>query len=73
MAEINKNMTILEIVQKHPESREILLESGLHCLGCALAGQETLEQGLQAHGIADKKIDEIVKKINGKIKDKQPK
>ena len=61
-------MNILEIVQKCPEAGPILSEAGIHCLGCALANQETLEQGLKAHGLNDKKIDELVKKINEKVK-----
>ena len=61
-------MTILEVVQKCPEAGEILFETGMHCVGCHMAGQETLEQGLKAHGMDDKKIEEVVKKINEKVK-----
>ncbi|MFC1801277.1 DUF1858 domain-containing protein [Nanoarchaeota archaeon] len=65
---ITKDMTILEVVQKCPEAGEILFETGMHCLGCHMAGQETLEQGLKAHGMDDKQVEEIVKKINEKTK-----
>ena len=44
------------------------METGMHCIGCHMAGQETLEQGLKALGMDDKQVEEIVKKINEKIK-----
>ena len=68
MEKINKNMTILEVVQKCPEAGEILMQTGMHCIVCHMAGQETLEQGLKAHGMNDKQVEEVVKKINAKIK-----
>ena len=43
MAEkVTKDMNILEIAQKHPESIEVFHKYGLGCLGCAAARFETL-------------------------------
>ena len=64
MVEITKNMGISEIIEKKPKAAEIMMEAGLHCLGCAASRFESLEQGCQVHGIEDAKIDEMVKKIN---------
>ncbi len=61
---ISKNMTFAEILEKHPESVNILFESGLHCIGCGMAMYETLEQGCKAHGMDKKQIDELIKKLN---------
>jgi hybrid cluster-associated redox disulfide protein len=61
---ITKNMTFAEILQKHPESADVLFESGLHCIGCGMAMYETLEQGCIAHGMNQKEIDAIVDKVN---------
>ena len=52
---IEKDMTIASILNKNPELANILLASGMHCLGCAMAHNETLEQAAGVHGIdADK-------------------
>lgn len=62
---ISKSMSFSELINKHPESIEVLLENGMHCFGCAMASFETLEQGCVAHGLdANKIIKEINEKIN---------
>lgn len=67
MSNITKDTNIRELLEKYPETAEILFEAGIHCVGCHLAAQETLEQGLKAHGLDNKQVEEIVKKINQKI------
>ena len=59
--EINKNMTIGELLEKSPEKAEILLEAGMHCLGCPASQAETLEEACEVHGID---VDELIKKLN---------
>jgi hybrid cluster-associated redox disulfide protein len=61
---ITKKMGFSEILGKYPEAAEILFESGMHCIGCPMAMQETLEQGALAHGIDP---DEIIMKINKRL------
>jgi len=69
MAEkITKGMMIMEVLQKFPKTGEVFMELGVHCVGCIAASGETIEQGLKAHGMDDKKIDEIIKKMNEKAK-----
>lgn len=61
MAEkVTKDMNILEIAQKHPESIEIFHKYGLGCLGCAAARFENLEAGARVHGFdPDAMVDDI--------------
>ena len=59
--EINKNMTIGELLEKAPEKAEILLEAGMHCLGCPASQAETIEEACEVHGID---VEELVKKLN---------
>jgi hybrid cluster-associated redox disulfide protein len=61
---ITKKIKFSELIEKYPESIEILLDNGMHCFGCAMASFETLEQGCIAHGLNP---DEIVVKINNKL------
>ncbi len=66
--EITKKTTFAEIMEKHPESANILFESGLHCIGCGMAMYESLEDGCKAHGMNEREIDDLIKKLNTKEK-----
>jgi hybrid cluster-associated redox disulfide protein len=48
---ISKEMSISEIVMKWPETAGTFMKHGMHCLGCAAARFESVEQGAVAHGI----------------------
>ena len=50
-AKISKGMTLGELVAKHPETVDVMLKYGLHCVGCHMAALETIEQGALAHGM----------------------
>lgn len=59
--EIKKDMTIGELLEKAPEKAEILLNAGMHCLGCPASQSETLEEACEVHGI---EVEEILKELN---------
>ena len=48
---IQKDMKIGEILQLNRGSASILMESGMHCLGCPSSQMETLEEACMVHGI----------------------
>ena len=57
-------MSFTEVLKKCPDAAEILMESGMHCIGCPMSMTETVEQGCQAHGLdADKLVEKINKKL----------
>ena len=58
---INKDMTIGELLEEAPEKAEILLEAGMHCLGCPASQAETIAEACEVHGID---IEELIKKLN---------
>jgi hybrid cluster-associated redox disulfide protein len=68
---ITKDTALGEIVAKHPESARVMLSYGLHCVGCHVAGWETLEQGAKAHGLSDEQIGQMVSEINNLIAKKK--
>ena len=41
---INKEMTIQQILMTDSGVADILMDAGMHCLGCAMASGENLEQ-----------------------------
>jgi len=64
---VMRDMMIGEAVQMHEAVAKIMFEYGLHCIGCAVSPYETIEQGCRGHGMDDKKIDEMIEKINKAI------
>ena len=58
---ITKDMSILEVVQKYPDTAEVFMSAGMGCLGCAAAHFVNIEQGAMAHGID---VDQLVKDLN---------
>lgn len=58
---IDKNTKIGELLEIAPEKVDILLEAGMHCLGCPASQAETLEEACSVHGID---VDELVKELN---------
>lgn len=61
MSGITKDMTIGEILVKDQNVVPVLLEAGMHCLGCPASQMETLEEAAAVHGID---IEELMAKIN---------
>jgi hybrid cluster-associated redox disulfide protein len=59
--EISKNTKIGELLEKNPEKADVLLNAGMHCLGCLIADDETLEQACMAHGI---NVEDLLEELN---------
>ena len=62
---LTKNMLVGDVVKKHPDLVPIMLDYGMHCIGCHVATWETLEQAALSHGI---NADNLVKELNKKKK-----
>lgn len=60
MAQITKDMTIGEILRANPDVAPVLMEAGMHCLGCPSAQAESLEEAAMVHGLD---IDDLMAKI----------
>lgn len=58
---ITKDMSIGEVVEKYPATAAVFQNSGMGCLGCAIAHFENIEQGATAHGID---VDALMEELN---------
>ncbi len=66
MAKITKDTLIADCLKINPNSAEILQAVGMHCIGCALAHGETIEQAVMVH---DNDLDALLVKLNEGIED----
>ena len=58
---ITKEMAIGQVLNIHRGTARILMEFGMHCLGCPHATSESLEMACGAHGA---NVDELVHQLN---------
>lgn len=65
---ITPDMTISEILSKYPQHSQKMAQAmtnvGLHCTSCSASTWETLEGGMLGHGMQQKDIEDLVKKLN---------
>lgn len=65
MKEITKDMYIGEILQVNGGLAEILMNAGMHCLGCPSSQMESLEEAAMVHGF---NVDDLLKQLNDYLK-----
>lgn len=60
---ITKDMLIGEVIEQgnREEIAAVLHGMGMHCLGCAIAHGETVEDAASVHGVD---VDDLVDKLN---------
>ena len=58
---VTKDMLIGEVVSKYPETIEILMGAGMHCLGCPSSQMESLAEAAMVHGID---VNELISRLN---------
>jgi len=51
MAEFTKDTVISDVLEVAPDAAPAFLSIGMHCLGCAMASGETIEQACEVHGV----------------------
>ena len=62
--EITSDMSIADVLKVDKSLARILLEHGMHCLGCPHATAESLAEAGAVHGID---VDEMVDKLNAAL------
>ncbi|MBR1892522.1 MAG: DUF1858 domain-containing protein [Lachnospiraceae bacterium] len=61
MSVITKDTTIGDILKIKPAAAPVLMEIGMHCLGCPASQGETVEEAAMVHGVD---ADQLVAKMN---------
>jgi len=66
--EITKDTIIGDVVASDQGVAPILMNSGLHCLGCVMATGETIEEACYVHGMD---CDALIAELNEYFKAKE--
>ncbi|MBE5773460.1 MAG: DUF1858 domain-containing protein [Clostridiales bacterium] len=67
---VTKEMSIGQVLTIDRGTAAIMMQFGMHCLGCPHATMESLEMACAAHGA---NVDELVHQLNEYLADKQAK
>lgn len=59
--DINKDMTIGEVLEIDKNLGEVFMGFGMHCISCPVSQMETLEEACQVHGVD---VEFLIKKLN---------
>ena len=65
--QVTKDMTIGELLMMDRSAGAILMQNGMHCVGCPSAAGETLEEASMVHGMD---IDKLLSYINAYLASK---
>ena len=65
--QVTKDMTIGELLMMDKSAGAILMQNGMHCVGCPSAAGETLEEASMVHGMD---IDKLLSDINAYLASK---
>ena len=58
---ITADLLMGDIIQAYPEAAEVLMEAGMHCVGCPSSLMESLEDACLVHGLDE---GELLEKLN---------
>ncbi|MBP1924725.1 hybrid cluster-associated redox disulfide protein [Sedimentibacter acidaminivorans] len=64
---VTKDMFIGEVLKLDKGVEEILMNAGMHCLGCPSSQMESVEDAAMVHGF---NVDELIDNLNNYLKDK---
>ena len=59
--EFTRQTMISEIVENCPQAMPAFQAIGMHCMGCAMASGENIEEACEVHGV---NVDLFVEKLN---------
>lgn len=60
MTGITKDMTVGEILRVNPDLAPVLMNVGMHCIGCPSAQGESLEEAAMVHGLDINEIMDVI-------------
>lgn len=63
-------MRVADIVAILPESEALLRQYGMHCAGCSMNMEETLEEGCTMHGFDDADTDALLAELNAMLQNR---
>lgn len=61
---VTRDSNLGDIAKSYPQAAAVMLEYGLHCVGCFANQFDTVEMGARIHGMTETEVDEMLQRIN---------
>lgn len=61
---VTAEMLIGDILRQYPDAAPVLMQCGMHCLGCPSSQMESLADACMVHGL---NVADVLKQLNGKL------
>lgn len=65
--QVTKDMTIGELLMMNRSVGAVLMQNGMHCVGCPSSAGESLEEASMVHGMD---VNKLITDINAYLKNK---
>ncbi|HHU72361.1 MAG TPA: DUF1858 domain-containing protein [Clostridiales bacterium] len=65
MAAITKDMTIAQAIAADQNIIPVLMDMGMHCIGCPASQGETIEEAAMVHGMDPDDLMDRIKEVVG--------
>ena len=66
--EITRETVIGDIVDFDPETAEVFMECGMHCIDCPVSRMESIEEACEVHGVDPDELIENLKDYFERLK-----
>lgn len=70
---LSGDILISTAVSRYPEIVPVLMQYGIHCIGCHVSAYESLYDGLAGHGFSDDNIQRVISELNKVIAEQNEK
>lgn len=70
MLKVKPTDNLGEVASAHPEAAQVMLDYGLHCVGCFANQYDSVEVGARLHGMSQEEVDEMLDEINKALQKK---
>ncbi|MFA5357723.1 MAG: DUF1858 domain-containing protein [archaeon] len=64
---IRKEDSLGGVIEKYPEVIPVIARAGLHCVGCHLSANESVEAGCESHGLSGSEIQKLIEEMNKEV------
>lgn len=65
---VDPRATLEELITAHPSAARVLLARRMHCVGCAVAAFETLEEACAVYGLP---LDEVLEDLGTAVEQEE--
>lgn len=64
---VTRDTNLGDLAKSYPQAAAIMLDYGLHCVGCFANAYDTIETGARIHGMTETEVEEMIERLNGAV------